>query len=251
MRRLLVIGKFEFLMHVRKANFWILSFILSILAMIDTMPSANNLRMDYFKDHLYVAGRIFGTNLQFIVIVLVFLTSNKVLEDKRLNTIDVIMAKPLSIKEYYLGKFTGNFFVCLLMVVIILITCLVPQVMMHPTPFKISPYILSLIALALPAIIFVSSVSTVYPVLFRSTKIYYVVFLVYWIMCVFIQENDNMRYTFFKFAGENKLLFYKELAGFNTTLAAIINIGVLILFSVFSLGFLIYRKNRSGERTLL
>lgn len=250
MNKMLAIARYELLMQVRRTGFWILTIVALALLLMDTFPHNLNMRMEFFANHYYVAGKIFADGLNLLAIIMLFLVSDRVIRDsKSVAVYDVLMCTPVTKNQYLFGKFLGNLSAMLTIIFIISSLSIIPQILFHPTAFNFVPYAYAFIILGIPPVIFVTGISISFPSIFKNIKIFYLVFIIYWLYCFFVVP-ESYELPFYRIIGDARKLIYTP-EGFHTPYqSAYMNIMFLIFSGLFAVILLMLLNIRKREREI-
>ena len=219
-------------MNMRKVSFWLITLLITIYSFLDTIPSDYTRTMDVFYNHSYVALRIMKDTMQLLSIYIAFLCGDCLLKDERLGISEIIVSSSLKKKEYIYGKFVGNVLSSVIILSIVFIICTVPQIFLHSNMFVLKPYVTSFIILGIIPVFFISGLSTYLPYYIKSSKIYLVVFTLYWALCEFA-EFEGINYL--KYMGNAKFFVFKGQGISPTILSQTLNICFLLAMGIIPL----------------
>lgn len=193
-------------MRMRKVSFWLITIFITIYTLLDTIPSDYTRSMDVFYNHRYVALRIMKDTMQLLSICVAFLCSDCLSKEERLGTSEIMSSTSMKKKEYIYGKFLGNIFMSVIILFIVVFICTIPQIFMHSKAFELKPYIASFVILGIIPVIFITGLSTYLPYYLKSSKIYLVIFVLYWSLCEFAGMEGI---DYFKYIGYAKFYIFK------------------------------------------
>ncbi len=174
-------------MKMRKISFWLITILITIYTLLDTIPSNYTRTMDVFYNHKYVALRIMKDTMQLLSIYIAFLCGDCLLKDERLGISEMMASTSLKKREYIYGKFIGNISISTAILFIVTVICTIPQIFMHPNAFELKLYVMSFIILGIIPVIFISGLATYLPYYIRSSKVFLVIFILYWALCEFAE----------------------------------------------------------------
>lgn len=234
MRDVLSIAKYEYKMQIRNKAFWIVLLFASIFSIWEQFPSNENLRrLGGLTDHSYIASRSLTLMGVFLMFGCVFLIGNRINIDIKKKISEVLFSTPISKASYICGKFFGNYLVSLTIGTIFVVINGVTQALFNPAPFEIVPYILSIIFIVIPSMLFVVSLSLAIPVLI-DIRLLYASFSVYFMYCI-IAIPDSYELPFYWIIGDTRKLVY-SVDGFPIPYqSALLNIIFLIGVGMLSL----------------
>lgn len=148
------------------------------------------INMGMFVDHggAQWSTRAIAANLPYInvlfinvaqAIIAVFLASDFLQRDKKLDTTEVIYARPISNGEYVVGKTLGILILFVGLVVVILAMTLVFNLISQDTPVVWQAYLYYPLLITVPTLIFILGFSFFLMILFRSQAVTFIVLLGY------------------------------------------------------------------------
>lgn len=166
-------------------------------------------------------------------VIIVFLASDFLKRDKKLDTTDVIYIRSMSNAEYVLGKTTGVLGVFLLLNLIILILALIFNIAQTDTPVVWMAYVYYPLIISIPSLIFIIGLSFLFMVIFKNQAITFLMLLGYIAVTLFFDThyyNYILDYMAFKLP-----LMYSDFVGFGNLQEILIQRSIY-LFS--GLGFI-------------
>jgi len=99
--------------------------------------------------------------------------------DRRHDSVQVVFARSFSNVEYYLGKALGLLSVFVLLNLVLLVLTLIVHIFFSNTPFVLAPYILYILLICLPTVIFMIGLSFFLSSLLRSQIVVFILLLAY------------------------------------------------------------------------
>lgn len=128
--------------------------------------------------------------IEFASIWAMFLIADIMLKEKNLKMKEILYTKPIKNKNIFLGKFSACFLSISAMVGLIFIVAWISELYMGYSP-NLTVYIRNYILDVLPMMIFSVSTVVLLSMVFRNTKITYVVYFVYFFLnsSLIIQES--------------------------------------------------------------
>lgn len=112
-------------------------------------------------------------------IIAVFLASDFLRRDKKLDTTEVIYARPISNGEYVVGKTLGIMMLFTGLVVVVLLMALVFNLVLQDTPVVWQAYLLYPLLISIPTLTFILGLSFFLMILIRSQAVTFIVLLGY------------------------------------------------------------------------
>ena len=112
-------------------------------------------------------------------VIAVFLASEFLKRDKKLDTTEVIYARPISNGEYVIGKTLGILILFVGLVLLVLLMALVFNLVIKDTPVVWGAYMFYPLLITIPTLIFILGLSFFMMILFRSQALTFIVLLGY------------------------------------------------------------------------
>lgn len=166
-------------------------------------------------------------------IIILFLASDFLKRDKKLDTTDVIYIRSMSNADYVLGKTAGILGVFLLLNLIILLIALIFNFAQTDTPIVWIAYVYYPLIISIPSLIFIIGLSFLFMVILRNQAITFLILLGYIAVTLFFDThyyNYILDYMAFKLP-----LMYSDFVGFGNLQEILIQRSIY-LFS--GLGFI-------------
>jgi hypothetical protein len=146
-------------------------------------------------------------------IIAVFLASEFLKRDKKLDTTEVIYARPVSNGEYVVGKTLGILVLFVGLVLLVLLMALVFNLVIKDTPVVWSAYLFYPLLITVPTLIFILGLSFFMMILFRNQALTFIVLLGYIGLTLFYFE-DRLHGTL-DYMAFNLPMVYSDLIGFS------------------------------------
>ncbi len=133
-------------------------------------------------------GRAIAANIPYInvlfvnvaqAVIAVFLASDFMHRDRKLDTTEVIHARPISNGEYVAGKTLGILILFIGLVVTVLIMAITVNLVISDTPVVWHTYLLYPLLISLPTLLFILGLAFFMMILFRSQAVTFIVLLGY------------------------------------------------------------------------
>ena len=163
-----------------------------------------------------IAGNMPYINVLFInvaqAIIAVFLASDFLKRDKKLDTTEVIYARPLTNGEYVVGKTLGILVLFVGLVLLALVLTLVFNLMRKDVPVEWSTYLYYPLLISIPTLVFILGLSFFMMILFRSQAVTFVVLLGYIGLTLFYFQDKL--YGILDYMAFNLPMVYSDFIGF-------------------------------------
>jgi len=168
-------------------------------------------------------------------VIIVFLASDFLKRDKKLDTTDVIYIRSMSNGDYVIGKTIGVFAVFFLLNIAVLLLALIFNLIQTDTPVVWSAYLYYPLIISLPTLLFITGLSFLMMVILRNQAITFIILLGYIASTLFFltaKYNYIFDYMAFKLP-----LMYSDFIGFGNFSEILVQRGIY-LFSGISFIFL-------------
>jgi hypothetical protein len=160
-------------------------------------------------------------------VIIVFLASDFLKRDKKLDTTDVIYIRSMSNGDYVLGKTIGVFSVFFLLNVVVSLLGLIFNLIQTDTPVVWIAYLYYPLIISLPTLLFITGLSFLLMVIFRNQAITFVVLLGYIGSTLFFLTN---KYNFiFDYMAFKLPLMYSDFIGFGNLKEILVQRGIYLL----------------------
>jgi hypothetical protein len=150
-------------------------------------------------DMVALASKVPFLNLYIInvaqAIIVVFLASEFLKRDKKLDTTEVIYMRSMTNADYVLGKTLGNLWVFILLNIIALIVVAVFNLASPFTQFNILPYIYYFLLISIPTLVYILGFSFFLMSVIRNQAITFILLLGYIAATLFYLQN-KLHYLF-------------------------------------------------------
>lgn len=168
-------------------------------------------------------------------VIAIFLSSEFLKRDKKLDTSEVFYVRPLSNAEYVIGKIWGNLRVFLVLNLIIMVMALVFNFMAKGVPVDWLAYITYFFLISIPTLIFIIGLSIFLMLVFKNQALTFIILLGYIGLTIFYISDKF--YYLFDYMAYSLPLLKSTIVGF-TNLGVLINHRAIYLF--FGLGFIFF-----------
>jgi ABC-type transport system involved in multi-copper enzyme maturation permease subunit len=183
-------------------------------------------------------------------IIAVFLASDFLKRDKKLDTTEVIYMRSMTNGEYVIGKTWGNLQVFLVLNIVVVLLALIFNMLAQGTPVSWISYGIYLAAISVPTLIFIMGLSFLLMSVIRNQAITFVLILGYIGITLFLLEAKF--YYIFDYMAFNIPMLSSDIVGFGNIDAILIHRGIyfcLGLGFIFLTIFLLKRLPQSESMT--
>jgi len=183
-------------------------------------------------------------------IIAVFLASDFLKRDKKLDTTEVVYMRSMNNSDYVLGKLLGILMVFLGLNVIVLIIGVVFNVFFSDVPFVFVPYLLYPLFISVPTLVFIFGLSFLFMVTIRNQAVTFIILLGYIALTLFFLSSKF--HYLFDYITFNVPMMYSDFVGFGNLSTLLIHRGMYLLFGlgfVFGTILLIKRLPQSKAMT--
>ncbi|MDO5570801.1 MAG: ABC transporter permease [Bacteroidales bacterium] len=175
-------------------------------------------------------------------IIAIFLASDFIKRDQKLDTSEVFMVKPMSNLEYVLGKTVGSLQMFILLNVAILLMSYIFNSLMEGVWIDYQAYIFYILILSVPTLIFIVGLSYFLMILTKNQAITFVILLGYVATTLFYIKG-KVNYLF-DYMGFNLPLMKSDIVGFPNIDSIIIHRLIYLLLGIGLIGLTTYKLNR-------
>lgn len=189
-------------------------------------------------------GKAIPSNIPYLILLLlntgqavvaVFLSSEFLKRDKKLDTSEVFYVRPLSNAEYVIGKIWGNLRVFLFLNLLILAIVLAFNIMASEVEVDLSAYLVYFFLISVPTLIFIIGLSIFLMLLLKNQALTFILLLGYIGLTLFYIQDKF--YYLFDYMVYNLPLFKSTIVGFSN-LGLILNHRAIYFFA--GLGFIFF-----------
>ncbi len=163
-------------------------------------------------------------------VIAIFLASDFLKRDKKLDTTEVIYMRPMTNGEYVLGKTLGNFVVFIVLNLIILAIALLFNLITKNTGVNAMAYLSYFLVISVPTLIFIMGLSFLVMSLLRNQAVTFVVLLGYVAISLFYLRNKF--YYLFDYMAYNIPLTMSDFVGFGNQETILIHRGMYLLLGI-------------------
>ncbi|MCA1760989.1 MAG: ABC transporter permease, partial [Bacteroidales bacterium] len=183
-------------------------------------------------------------------IIAVFLASDFLKRDKKLDTTEVIYMRSMTNGEYVIGKTWGNLQVFLVLNVMVVILALIFNLLAKGTSVSWVSYGVYLLAISVPTLVFIMGLSFLLMSIIRNQAITFVLILGYIGITLFLLQAKF--YYIFDYMAFNIPMLNSDIVGFGNLETIIIHRGIYLFLGlgfIFATIFLLKRLPQSEATT--
>lgn len=182
-------------------------------------------------------------------IIAVFLASDFLKRDKKLDTTEVIYMRSMSNADYVLGKTLGNLWVFFLLNVVALIMVAVFNLISPYSHFSLMPYFYYFFLLSVPTLVYILGLSFLLMSLLKNQAITFVLLLGYIAATLFYFQNQY--HYLFDYMAFRLPVTHSEFVGFGNLKEILIHRGIYLFLGLAFIGFTILLLKRLSQSRLL
>ncbi|RKD92815.1 golvesin C-terminal-like domain-containing protein [Mangrovibacterium diazotrophicum] len=168
-------------------------------------------------------------------IIAIFLASDFLKRDKKLDTTEVIYMRPMTNGEYVIGKTLGNLGVFIVLNLIILGIALIFNLIAKHTEVTYIAYLWYFLLISVPTLVFIMGLSFLVMSLIKNQAVTFVVLLGYVAISLFYLQAKF--YYLFDYMAFNIPLTYSDFVGFGNMHTLLVHRG---MYFFFGLSFILY-----------
>lgn len=184
-------------------------------------------------------------------IIAVFLASDFLKRDKKLDTTEVIYMRSMTNGEYVIGKTWGNLQVFLVLNIIVVIMALIFNTLAQDTAIDWASYGIYLVLISVPTLLFIMGLSFLLMSVIRNQAITFVLILGYIGITLFLLEAKY--YYIFDYMAFNIPMLSSDVVGFGNLTTILVHRGIysgLGIGFIFLTIFLLKRLPQSDSMTI-
>lgn len=184
-------------------------------------------------------------------IIAVFLASDFLKRDKKLDTTEVIYMRSMTNGEYVIGKTWGNLQVFLVLNVIVILMALIFNLLAQGTSVSWISYGIYILSISVPTLIFIMGLSFLLMSVIRNQAITFVLILGYIGITLFVIQAKY--YYLFDYMAYNIPMLNSDIVGFGNLEAIIIHRGIYLFLGlgfIFATIFMLKRLPQSETMTI-
>lgn len=163
-------------------------------------------------------------------VIAIFLASEFLKQDKKLDTTDVIYVRPMTNAEYVVGKTLGNLLVFFVLNIIILAIALVFNLLTQNISVDWLSYIYYFLLISVPTLIFIMGLSFLLMSVINNQAVTFVILLGYVAISLFYLQDKY--YYLFDYMTYNIPLTMSDFVGFGNLTKILIHRGMYLFFGI-------------------
>ncbi|HKI89805.1 MAG TPA: hypothetical protein VKA38_12320 [Draconibacterium sp.] len=183
-------------------------------------------------------------------IIAVFLASDFLKRDKKLDTTEVIYMRSMTNGEYVIGKTWGNLQVFLVLNIVVVLLALIFNMLAQNTSISWTSYGIYLVAISVPTLIFIMGLSFLLMSVIRNQAITFVLILGYIGITLFLLQAKF--YYIFDYMAYNIPMLSSDIVGFGNMNIILVHRGIYLFLGlgfIFLTIFLLKRLPQSESMT--
>ncbi len=249
---ILTVSKYEAKTLFRSWFFRIFSVLSLIFVFIYNLGTQTSIGMPN-GDMIALPAMIPFTNLYIInvaqAIIAVFLASDFLKRDKKLDTTEVIYMRSMTNADYVIGKTLGNIWVFLFLNVIALGMVAVFNLASPFTTFHLMPYIYYFLIISLPTLVFILGFSFFLMSVIHNQAVTFVILLGYIAATLFYLQK--IYYYLFDYMAFHLPLTYSDFVGFASLKEIILHRGIYLSLGLGFIGLTIMILKRLPQSNII
>lgn len=213
MSKLFSIAKYEYKMQIKRPAGWIVLLFVFLSAMADSLPTSSNMaRLEFLNEISYYIRRIFSFDGLLLLFGLLFLMSNRLVDDRKTGRRELFISSPIRKKDYLFGKLLGNYLYTLTMMYALLAGALIGFLLFSKSITPADTYLVTVfkasIYLIFPASFLVVAISVILPELIEIRLFYMLSSVFFFINSFFIDSSERMPFYIFLQGDLSKLVWH-------------------------------------------
>ncbi len=182
-------------------------------------------------------------------IIGVFLASDFLKRDKKLDTTEVVYMRSMTNGDYVLGKFLGILMVFIGLNIIVLLIAAIFNVFFSDVSFVLSAYLFYPLFISIPTLVFIFGLSFLFMVTIRNQAVTFIILLGYIALTLFFL-SQKFHYLF-DYMAFNVPLMYSDFIGFGNMNTILIHRGIYLLLGLgFIFGTILMIKRLPQSRAM-
>ncbi len=175
-------------------------------------------------------------------IIAVFLASDFLKRDKKLDTTEVIYMRSMTNGEYVIGKTWGNLQVFLVLNIAVIAMALIFNLLAQNTSVNWTSYVIYLLLISIPTLVFIMGLSFMLMSVIRNQAITFVLVLGYIGITLFLLQAKY--YYIFDYMAFNIPMLISDIAGMGNLDRVLIHRGIYLSFGISFIFLTIYLLKR-------
>lgn len=166
-------------------------------------------------------------------VIAVFLASDFLKRDKKLDTTEVVYMRSMTNGDYVLGKSLGIMIIFLMLNLVVLFLAGIINVVFTDVPVQLAAYVSYLLLISIPTLIFIFGLSFLFMVLIRNQPVTFLVLLGYIALTLFFFKGKF--HALFDYMAFYVPMLYSDFIGFGNLPEILIQRGIYVFLG---LGFI-------------
>ena len=175
-------------------------------------------------------------------VIAIFLASDFLKRDKKLDTTDVIYVRPMTNREYVFGKTIGNLFVFFILDLIVLTMTMVFNMITKNIEINFFSYLYYFLIISIPTLIFIMGLSFLLMSLIKNQAVTFLILLIYIAVSLFYLGDKF--YHLFDYMAYRIPLTLSDFVGFGNLKEILILRGMYFFLGISFIFFTIILMNR-------
>ena len=175
-------------------------------------------------------------------IIAIFLASDFIKRDTKLDTSEVFFVKPMSNTEYVLGKTWGNLKMFIFLNFTVLLISFIHNAKLENSWYDWQAYLFYFLTISIPTLIYIIGLSYFLMIFFKNQAIVFALLLAYIALTLFY-INDSYYYIF-DYIGFSLPLMKSDIIGFNNLSVIIFHRLIYVFLGFAFIAFTIYKLPR-------
>jgi len=182
-------------------------------------------------------------------VIAVFLASDFLKRDKKLDTTEVVYMRSMTNGDYVLGKFLGILLVFVGLNIIVLLIAMIFNVFLSDVPFVAAGYLFYPLFISIPTLVFIFGLSFLFMVIVRNQAVTFIILLGYIaITLFFLAQKFHYLFDYMAFSVP---LMYSDFVGFGNFDTLLIHRGLYFLLGMgFIFATILMIKRLPQSRTM-
>jgi len=182
-------------------------------------------------------------------IIGVFLASDFLKRDKKLDTTEVVYMRSMTNGDYVMGKFIGILMVFMGLNIIVLLIASVFNVFFSDVSFVMSAYLFYPLFISIPTLVFIFGLSFLFMVTIRNQAVTFIILLGYIAITLFFLAQKF--HYLFDYMAFNVPLLYSDFVGFANITTILLHRGIYFFLGLgFIFGTILMIKRLPQSRTM-
>lgn len=234
MRKMCSVIQYEYKMQMRHIATWVIFIAATIIALLDSFPSALNLeRLEFLPQPSYFVYRIMSIYALLLAFGLIFLLSNRFRIDEKTGVKTLFMVAPIKKAQYIAGKLLAGFIYTFSVMALFLILNTAIYAIFSPTTSIFADYLVpigkTLLVSVLPVSFFISFCSVALPVIIDFRLYYFGISALFILNAITVGSAEKMPFYLITSGDLIKLIWQHPKYPFNDMQSILTNLLFLIV----------------------